>query len=171
MKEIFINNDNLLSDEIKEEVIRVKGLIIDDNNEILLGYANNTYQFPGGHLEGNETINETLQREIMEEAGICIDLSKLKPFMLLKYYSKNYLNTGKNRCNKIYYIVIRTNMKPELSKTNYTEEEIRNNYELRKIKIKDFKNTLINNCKLYPESEIITGEMLMVIDEYLKNAY
>lgn len=171
MKEIFINNDNLLSDEIEEEVIRVKGLIIDDNNEILLGYANNTYQFPGGHLEGNETINETLQREIMEEAGICIDLSKLKPFMLLKYYSKNYLNTGKNRCNKIYYIVIRTNMKPELSKTNYTEEEIRNNYELRKIKIKDFKNTLINNCKLYPESEIITGEMLMVIDEYLKNAY
>lgn len=171
MKEIFINKDNLLSKEIEEEVIRVKGLIIDDKAEILLGYSNNIYQFPGGHLEVGETINEALQREIMEEVGICINLSKLKPFVLLKYYSKNYLNTGKNRCNKIYYFIIKSNMKPELSKTNYTAEEIRNNYELRKIKIEDFKDTLINNCKLYPESEIITGEMLMVMDEYLKSAY
>lgn len=171
MKEIFINEDNLPDKEIDEEVIRVKGLIIDDKNQVLLGYANNIYQFPGGHLEYGETINQTLQREMMEETGICIELSKLEPFMLIKYYSKNYLNTGKNRCNKIYYMVVRTNKDPDLAKTNYTADEINNNYKLKRINIKDLRNTLINNCKLYPISEIITKEMLMVIDEYLKNAY
>ena len=59
MKEIFINEDNLSKNEINEEVIRVKGLIINDKNEILLGYSNNTYQFPGGHLEEGEAISDT----------------------------------------------------------------------------------------------------------------
>ncbi len=170
MKEIFINKDNLSSANIDEEVIRVKGLIINDKDDVLLGYANNIYQFPGGHLEKGETINETLKREIAEETGICIDSSNLKPFMLLKYYSKNYLNTGKNRCNKIYYIEVKTNSNPDLSKTNYTDYEIENNYELRRVNLNALKETLKANSNLYPDSKIITDEMLMVIDEYLKNA-
>lgn len=168
MKKIFINKDNLYKKNIDEEVIRVKGLIINDKDDVLLGYANNIYQFPGGHLEKGETVYQTLQREILEETGICIDTTKLEPFMLIKYYSKNYLNTGKNRCNKIYYIEVRTNSNPDLSKTNYTDDEIKNNYVLKKVNINALKKTLKDNCNLYPDSKIITDEMLMVIDEYLK---
>ena len=64
MKVIFINKDNLTEDEINEEVVRVKGLLINNKKELLLGYAHNCYQFPGGHKEKNETLSNVLKREM-----------------------------------------------------------------------------------------------------------
>ena len=67
-----------------EVVTRTKGLIINSNNEITLGYFHKTYQFPGGHLENNETLEECLLREIEEETGIKLTKSnrsyRLDPF-------------------------------------------------------------------------------------------
>ena len=54
MKEILFNYDCLTKDDIDEVVVRVKGLIINDRDEITLCYSHNTYQFPGGHLEEGE---------------------------------------------------------------------------------------------------------------------
>ncbi len=53
MEKIFFNDDNLTKEEIDETVIRLKALILNSNDELLLGYSYNTYQFPGGHLEEN----------------------------------------------------------------------------------------------------------------------
>ena len=69
MKEVIYNPDNLTEKDIKEIVIRVKALMINNGN-LLIGNANNVYQFPGGHLEINETFEECLKREILEETGI-----------------------------------------------------------------------------------------------------
>ena len=168
MKEIFVNVDNLNSFDIEEEATRVKALIINNNNEILLGYSYNCYQFPGGHMEENEDILEVLKREIKEETGMDIDVSNTKPFLLSKFYIKNYPKTGKNRYNKIYYVLVKTNKKPDLKNTDYTQEEIIGNYELRYVKKDEIVNTLIENCKLYPESKDITNEMLLMLDYYFK---
>ena len=78
MKEIVFNEDNLTDKDINEEVTRVKALIINSNDEIMLGYSNKTYQFPGGHLEDGETFIECLKREVMEETGILIDDNEIK---------------------------------------------------------------------------------------------
>jgi len=43
VKEILYNYDNLSSKDIDEKVVRVKALIINSNNEILLGYSCGTY--------------------------------------------------------------------------------------------------------------------------------
>lgn len=56
MKEVLYNYDNLNLEEIDEVVTGAKGLIINSNNEITLGYSHKTYQFPGGHLEDGETL-------------------------------------------------------------------------------------------------------------------
>ena len=47
MKKIIINDSNLEDNEIDYSVIRVKALLINSKNEILLGYSHNDYQFPG----------------------------------------------------------------------------------------------------------------------------
>ena len=77
MKETIYNHDYLKNEDITEVVIRTKALIINDKN-IILGNENNIYQFPGGHLEKNETFEECLKREILEETSIEIDKNKIK---------------------------------------------------------------------------------------------
>ena len=123
MKEIIYNDDNLLESDITEVVVRTKALIINDNN-IYLGYADNIYQFPGGHLEANETINECLRREVMEETGIEINDNEIsEPFLKIIYMNKDWPEVGKNRKSEIYYYVVKTNKKPDINKASYTESE------------------------------------------------
>ena len=84
MKEIIHNYYNLSDKDINNVVTRVKVLMINSNNELLLGYAHKTYQFPGGHLEENESLEDCVKRELLEETGIKIDITNLKPFFFNK---------------------------------------------------------------------------------------
>ena len=46
-----------------------QAMIADSANsagDILIAHNNGTYQFPGGHKEDNETLDESLEREIKE---------------------------------------------------------------------------------------------------------
>ena len=73
----MINHDNLKKEDIEEVITRVKGLIINDKDEIMLGYAYGTYQFPGGHIEKREKIIDGLIREIKEEIGYNLDYQSI----------------------------------------------------------------------------------------------
>lgn len=165
----YIDNKNKLKDiEIDEVVTRVKVLLINSKNELLLGLSYGTYQFPGGHLEEGEELNNCVKREMLEETGINIDTSDLLPFFVIKHYSKNYNNTNKNRLSLIYYYVIHTNEGYHLENTHYTEEEQDGNFSLKYVKIDDIEEILIQSIPNNPINEIITREMLMAINEYKK---
>lgn len=127
----FYNEDNLSKEDIDESAIRTKALIINSKNELLLGYCNKTYQFPGGHLEEKETLSECLIREIKEETGITLDKKIYIPFFVTRYYTKNYRNTSKNRENIIYYFMIYTDNPYSLENTSFDEGEIKGNYQLK----------------------------------------
>ena len=163
MKEIFYNHDNLGKEEIDETVIRVKALLINSNNEILLGYSNKTYQFPGGHLEDNESLVQGLRREIKEETGIVLDNNDYKPFMKITYYNKNYRNTNKNRENIIYYYEIRTDKEPDINNTNLDINEIKGNYVIKKISLDKLNDVLIQSIPDNEINKIIVEEMLAVL--------
>lgn len=170
MEEI-IYNDNFLTDNLIDEiVIRTKALIINSKNEILLGYSDNTYQFPGGHLEGNETINECLKREVLEETGINID-NNIEPFYKIIYYTKNYRNTNKNRKNIIYYYYIHTDLEYNIENTNLDEHEINDKFEIRKIPLNKVEYILKESIKDKENNNIIVNEMLNVINKYLEMKY
>ena len=97
MKELITNKYNLKEEEMTEVVKRVKILIINSNNEIILGYSHNDYQFPGGHVEDNEELIETVNREIKEEMGIELNLNYIEPFARKSGYYKDWPEEGKNR--------------------------------------------------------------------------
>lgn len=82
MKNVVYNNDNISSKEVTKLVVRAKELLIS-NGYLLLGNEDGTLQFPGGHLEENETLEECLKREMLEETGIKLKDIKLKSFMIL----------------------------------------------------------------------------------------
>ena len=61
------------------KVITAVHLILIENNKILLqrryntGYEDGNYSVVAGHVEENESVIETMQREALEEIGINIE--------------------------------------------------------------------------------------------------
>jgi hypothetical protein len=123
MKEIFYNNDHLKDKDINNFIDRAKMLIINSHNEILLNYSHNTYHLPGGHLEKEETFDECVSREILEETGIEIPIQKRDPFLIIKYYCQDYPKEGLNTNYKINYYIIKTDLTPDIKKIKMTDNE------------------------------------------------
>lgn len=168
MKEILYNYDNLKKEDIDEVITRTKGLIINSNNEITLGYSHKTYQFPGGHLEDGETLEECLLREIEEETGIEIKDAKLKPFEKITYYNENYHGSGKNRQNDIYYYIINTDAKFDMNNAKLDDWEKEGNFIAKTFPIENIEQVLIDSIPDNPKNEVIVEEMLDVFKEYKK---
>lgn len=165
MKKIIDNKYNISEIDITEIVKRVKVLIINSNEEILLAYSNNIYQFPGGHVEDGETLIDAVNREILEETGIKLNIY-IEPFACAYRYYKDWPRVGENRKNEIYYYEIMTDETPILENTLYTEEEKNGNFELRYIKLKDIEKVLKENASLYGDKKGIANEMLELLELY-----
>ena len=168
MKEYIYNYDNLLESDITDIVIRMKVLLIKNNN-IILGYERGIYQFPGGHLEENESFIECIKREIMEETGIeVLEKDIGDPFYKIVCLNKDYPEFGKNRKSEIYYYVINTNKEVDLNKTNYTKNELEGNFQVKEISIDTVIKVLEDNVINNEKNKVITPDMIRVIKEYMR---
>lgn len=167
MREIFINDDNLQENDINYTVVRVKGLIINSKNEILLAQNNNTYQFPGGHLDEGESLDECLQREIKEETGIDVSINT-EPFLRIVSFCKNYFSMGKNVKSIIYYYKVFTDSRPNLAETNYDSLEIQTDFNLLYLKFTDLEKFLNETSSNGTTNKNIAREMLYALEECRK---
>ena len=169
MMEIIKNKHKLQENDITEVVKRVKILLINSNNEILLGYSHNDYQFPGGHVEENEELIDAVNREILEETGINLNIKDIEPIARNIGYYKDWPEEGKNRKIEIYYYEVKTNEKPNLDNTSYTEHEKDGNFELRYIKLSNVEEELKKNIEQYGDKKGIAKEMLELLKIYKDN--
>ena len=169
MKEVIYNNDNLNDSDVNDLVVRIKVLIIN-NNKILIGNESGLYAFPGGHLETKESFNDCLKREVKEETGIEIDDSEIyEPILKVVYLNKDYPNIGINRKNEIYYYVVKTDKKVDLSKTNYTKRELEKNYKIEEFDLDEVIDKITENIPNNEKNEVISRDMIIALKEYKKN--
>ncbi len=170
MKKIIYNIDALTENEMKRTIIRARAIIKNNKDEILMCYSNGLkhYEFPGGHLEKGETIEECLKREIKEETGLNVEVADKTPFMNIVHYCKNYLDTGVNTIVKFYYYSIDYNKKYDLSMSDFDKEEKKENYECRYIKLEDLEKVIRDNKKTTLENNAALNDILLVIKEYKK---
>lgn len=166
MKQLITNKYNLTDSDMTEVVKRVKVLLVNSNNDVLLGYSHNNYQFPGGHVEENETLVQTVNREILEETGIELNITNIEPFACAIGYYKDWPAEGKNRKIEIYYYEVKTDEKPNLENTEYTENEKDGNFELRYIPLLDVENVLKTNAEEYGDKKGIAREMIDLFGVY-----
>ena len=96
MKEIIHNNDNLNEKDCHQVIKRAKLIVENSKQELLFVIEDNNMFLIGGHVENNEPDNETLIREIKEEAGIEFNPQVDKPFLCIKYLTKNYPEVNEN---------------------------------------------------------------------------
>ncbi len=164
------NSNGLKENDIDEITTRARALLINLNNEILMCYSNGLshFEFPGGHLEKNETLEECLIREILEETGIDISTENKIPFYNIKYYCKNYKNSNKNRLVQIYYYIVYTDKEYDPIKRNLVESEIDQNYECKYIPFEILKGVLTDNLETTKEKNTALYDMIRVCNEYSK---
>jgi 8-oxo-dGTP pyrophosphatase MutT (NUDIX family) len=166
MKEFIINDDNLKEEDVEMKVVRVKALILNSKGSILLAFNNNTYQFPGGHVDDDETIDECMKREIKEEVGIDVEVND--PFLSIETYDANYFGTGKKVLNTIYYYRIFTDLEPDFSKTKYDELELQTDFNLFYVDFSNLENFLVSKIDSNEIDPKIAREMIHVVKEYKK---
>ena len=165
MREIVINDSGLNKDEIDLEVIRVKALIVNSSGKILMAFNNNTFQFPGGHLEEGESKEECIRREVMEETGIIIEES-LEPFLVITTYDDNYFDTNKRVLNSIYYYRIISDEVPNLDNTHYDELELKSDFDLYYVDFSNIGSFIKKEMENGKVDKKIGREMLYVVDIY-----
>jgi 8-oxo-dGTP pyrophosphatase MutT (NUDIX family) len=169
MKIVTLNPNKLTMDDIDREQHRVKVLLFNSKNEILLCKINGVYNFIGGHIEGKETALETAQREIKEEAGISLRLGCFSaPFFKLQAFEKNYYGSPRNYFTTIEFIEGRTDTPIDLNETNLDPEEQKKDFRLEYVPYKDLGKTLEENREAAraEEREFIIDEMLAVLKVY-----
>ena len=123
-------------------------VVFNDNKVLLIKHKYGDISFPKGHVEGNETEEETAIREVKEETGIDIEIINKKRYSL-RYSPKN--NVSKE---VIYFIgkKIGGELKPQF-------EEIASCYFVDKDKAIDLI-TFDNDRNMYLEilKDIEKGE-------------
>ena len=104
----YRKNKELLDIENKEIILRnaVRAVIID-GNKILMAYLQKTdeYKFPGGGQNENETAENALRREVLEEVGYIVN-EILKKIGIITEFDTS--REGKNYVFKMiseYYLV------------------------------------------------------------------
>ena len=173
-EEKIYNTYNLSIKDIDEKTTRARAIIVNSNKEVLMCYSDgrNHYEFPGGHLEFGENLIEGLKRELLEETGIEIEKENTIPFYSIKYYCKNYHDTGKNRLVEIYYFLVYTDLVYDVSKIKLDENEKYENYECRYIGIEKIKNILFENKQTTRETNSSLDDTILVYEEFLsRNNY
>lgn len=169
MKRVFINDNNLNAKDIDYDVIRVKGLVINSSDELIIVENNNTYQLPGGHNRKDESLEDTLSREIKEELGIKLEI-KNGPFMMIVTYDSNYFDTGSKVCSRIYYYLVKTDIEPDINNLSLDAMEKETDFNILKIPIDTLDSFLNNALKDDRINSCIGREMLLVSQEF-NNVY
>lgn len=114
---IHKNGEKLLKKFLKKlpNVVAGGGKVFNGNNEILFIYRNDKWDLPKGKIEGNESIEKTAIREVVEETGVG-GLEIIKPLETTYHIFKR---NGNHRIKITYWFEMKTNFNGNL----YAQEE------------------------------------------------
>ena len=164
MKKIIHNDHNLNDSDINNVVKRAKLLIINDKDEFLMAKTFDCYHILGGHVENDENDEKTIERELMEEAGINLSLPKLVPFLSIRYYTKDY-PTGKNTLFINNYYSYSGNLSPNFDKMNLTKDE--KTWDFVPTYVKSYKALdMLKECYEVCKNKNVLNDTIDALNEY-----
>ena len=166
--EIVINEDNLKLNEIEEYSSKVRAILVDDNDKILIANYGNVILLPGGKVDDGETISRAIIRELSEELGQVYNSEELDFYMTLNYYQKNYPKRDgmfKNRLVQTHYFI---GSYKEINKDfqKLTEKEGKDNFRLELVSLENLENMILNNKNDNPRNIYFKKELLIILDSY-----
>lgn len=169
MEKIIYNEYNLSEQDVTDFVQKVKLLIFNSQGKILLVYAHNDFEFPGGTVEPSEKLIDTINREIEEELGVKLNLDNIEPFAQSLGYYKDWPSEGKNKKIEINYYELYSDIKPNVNNLNLTENEKKGNFCHKYIDFKNVEKEIKENAEEHGDKRGIAREMLNIFDIYNKS--
>ena len=113
--------------KLRKVVIRVYGIWINDENQILLSdeYYNGAFftKFPGGGLELGESVYECLKREWKEELAVEIEI--LRHFYTSEFFQQSAFDHSAQILSIYYLVRPTTEVKVSISMIKQEEQIIR----------------------------------------------
>ena len=100
MDKVISNPSNLTDNDVDSITNKVRAIILNDLNIIIVDYGN-ILMFPGGKVEVNEKDNEALKRELKEELGLDLEDDMIIPFIEYHSYIQNYPSRNGNMINRL----------------------------------------------------------------------
>lgn len=170
---IDYNPSNLREKDIEEYEDKVRLLIKNDEDEILVANYGGIYLLPGGKIDENESIKVALIREIKEEIGIDLAENLADLMIIFNYYQKNYpKRNGKVLNRKITTYYYKANLNIDLSKykKSLTEKEVKDKFKLEWIKQDKLKDIVVNNPNENnnPRISFMNNELIRILNIYNK---
>ena len=166
--ELVINDDNLQFDKVQEFSSKVRAILVDEHNKILVANYGDVILLPGGKVDAGETESEAITRELTEELGHDYNAKELDFFATLNYYQKNYPKRDgifKNRLVQTHYFIgPYKDIKKDLQKL--TEKEIRDKLTLELVSLGDLENMILNNENNNPRNKYFQIELLTILSSY-----
>lgn len=135
-----------MKDTIRHFNIRVYGLVINDNNEVLLAdeylLDQKMTKFPGGGMKFGEGPADCIKREAREEFGQDIEI--VDHFYTTDFYQKSFFHKD-HQIISIYYIIrFKDKIRFRISTIPFDFKELKNgNCSFRWIKIKDLSDDIL----------------------------
>jgi len=173
--ELVINDDNLKISDVEDYSTKVRAILVDEDNKILIANYHSMILLPGGKVDEGETLSTAITRELSEELGQDYDEKELEPFVTLNYYQKNYPKIDgilKNRLVKTHYFVGKyKEIKKDLQKL--TEREKRGNFRLELVSLNELENLILSNKNNNPRNIYFQKELLTILEMYknIENKY
>lgn len=162
IKNINVGNENIKPEEITR---KSRAIITDNQGRILIGNYGGVYLLPGGSIDKKENPNEAIIRELKEEVGL--KLSKLTPFIKMKYYQSNYPKRDEKIINRlvINYIYIGKETDGVKCKTNLTEKEKKDKFSLKYYSLEEI-DKILEEKNENPRAKYFNEELRIIINKY-----
>ena len=166
MKTIIINDENI-NEKFTKKKLKSRAVLVNSSNEILVANYGGVLLLPGGSIDGKETPDETIHRELREELGVDMKSEQLKPFVKVRYFQPNYPERNGNTINRLavtyYYLGHINNISNE---RDLTENEKKDGFTVEFYSINQIQGMLNSKKGNNPRRLYFDRELKAVIDYY-----
>ncbi|UCH15191.1 MAG: NUDIX domain-containing protein [Bacteroidales bacterium] len=136
-----------MAEDIRHFNIRVYGIVINENNQVLITdeylLDQKMTKFPGGGMKFGEGPADCMKREALEEFGQEVEI--VEHFYTTEFYQKSLFHKDHQIISIYYLIKFKDKIRFNISTTPFDFHELKNgNWSFRWIKIKDLSDEVLS---------------------------